>query len=431
MMNMNSVFEADDGKTPEQLCAERTKCILDATLLKQPDHVPIILRLGYLLSELAGTTRQELYENPQKMKDALVSAGQYFQPDAVAAFGGNPGASRILADRSTRWPGFGLGPNGAFQTIEIEFMKAEDYDHFIEDPADWGIRKYLPRVFGELEGLSLLPPLGLFTFGYYSMMQNLPTFANEALVKSFQALARAAQSQVQANANHKMITDGVQAAGFAPFQFTGPLIEAPFDYMTDTLRTMKGTFADMRRLPDKLLAAEEKVSRFMMEHALKFTRSAVEAGQRAYTSFPLHYGSDEWMSLAQFERFYWPQLKSMILKLVENNVTPIIFYEGNWDKRLKYLAELPKGKTIGMFQSSDIFKVKEVLGDTMCIFGGMKVSMLMGWTVEEIRERTKKVCEEVGKGGGFIMTTDIGELEGCNPEMVKAWVDATKEFGAY
>ena len=137
------------------------------------------------------------------------------------------------------------------------------------------------------------------------------------------------------------------------------------------------------------------------------------------------------MSLPQFEKFYWPQLKSMMLQFIDAGITPWCYYEGVWDQRLQYLAELPKGKTMGSFQSSDIFKVKEIVGDTMCIMGGMPNSLLKGGTVEEVRDFTKKLCESVGKGGGFIMCTGVMELEGCKPELVKAWADATKEFGVY
>ena len=137
------------------------------------------------------------------------------------------------------------------------------------------------------------------------------------------------------------------------------------------------------------------------------------------------------MSLPQFEKFYWPQLKSMMLQLVENGITPFCFYEGVWDQRLEYLAELPKGKTMGWFQSSDIFKVKQMVGDTMFIAGGMPNSLLQGGTVEQVRDYTKKLCEVVGKGGGYMMSTGIGEMEGCKPELVKAWAEATKEFGTY
>jgi len=183
----------------------------------------------------------------------------------------------------------------------------------------------------------------------------------------------------------------------------------------------------MRRCPDKLLAAEEKVARIQTETAIARSRAT---GRRSVT-IPMHRGSDGFISLPMFERFYWPQFKKMILDLIEAGITPFILWEGAWDQRLHYLAELPKGKTIGWFQQSNIFKVKEVLGGTMCIVGGMPVSMLLSSLPEEVREHTRKVCQGVGKGGGFIMSTDIAEMQGCDPELIQVWVDATKEFGAF
>jgi hypothetical protein len=67
----------------------------------------------------------------------------------------------------------------------------------------------------------------------------------------------------------------------------------------------------------------------------------------------------------------------------------------------------------------------------MCIIGGMPLSLLKGGTTEKVREYTKELCQKAGKGGGFIMANNVMELEGCNPELIKAWCDATKEFGAY
>jgi hypothetical protein len=61
----------------------------------------------------------------------------------------------------------------------------------------------------------------------------------------------------------------------------------------------------------------------------------------------------------------------------------------------------------------------------------MPIPMLKNGTPESVREHTKKVCQEVGKDGGFIMGTSVLELEGCKPELIKAWTDATKEFGKY
>jgi hypothetical protein len=77
--------------------------------------------------------------------------------------------------------------------------------------------------------------------------------------------------------------------------------------------------------------------------------------------------------------------------LVDHDITLICFCEGVWDQRLRYLIELPKGKTVGWFQSSDIFKVKEVVGETVCIIGGMKNSLLQCGTVEQVRAHQARV----------------------------------------
>jgi uroporphyrinogen-III decarboxylase len=120
----------------------------------------------------------------------------------------------------------------------------------------------------------------------------------------------------------------------------------------------------------------------------------------------------------------------MLLGMIERGVTPNLFYEGSYDQRLRYLRELPKGRTIGRFDRSDLFKVKEVLGDTICIVAGFPVSLLHAGTPEEIRAHTKKLVEVVGRDGGFIMGPNTSMAE-ADPERVKVWVDATREYGVY
>lgn len=420
--------EIDAGKSPEQLFGERMKRFQDALQLQQPDRVPSMLGFGYMLSEYGGITRQEQQDNFEVSQNLLEKAALEFQPDAAfGVFGLGPGPSKALGDQMTKWPGVGLGPDGSFQFAEQEFMKAEDYDAFLHDPSDWALRTYLPRAFSKLGGLANLPPFGMFAFGFYHT-SNFAAYASPQLLESMKAFNEAVQETLVAIG--KMMESGGRmiGLGFAPpFFMGGALIEAPFDFMSDTLRGMRGIMLDMHRRPEQLLAAQEKVLRFQVE----FAKNQAKATNTPYAFIPLHRGSDGFMSLPQFEKFYWPTLKRMMLELIDDGIMPGCFYEGVWDQRLEYLAELPKGKSFGWFQSSNIFKVKEVLGDTMCILGGMPNSMLQGGTVEQVRDFTRRLCQEVGKGGGYIMGTNIGELEGANPILVKAWMDATKEFGVY
>ena len=416
----------DAGKSNEQLLAERGKRLQDAIELKQPDRIPLNMPAGYLLADYGGITHEELLFNTAKAQELLERFALEFEPDTLIGLFNSPGPSLALGDRMTKWPGVQLPASNSFQFDEHEFMKGEDYDAFLRDPSDWTIRTYLPRAFKELEGLQYLPPLGMFAFGHYNL-GNLPMLATPPVAAAVQALNKAIQAAQRDAANVGASVQRMLALGFPPTPLAGSLTEAPFDFMSDTLRGMRGIMLDMLRRPDKLLAAERVVLDLQLEFAINFAKAT---GLKA-AFIPLHRGSDGFMSLPQFEKFYWPQLKEQMVTLVDNGITPVCFYEGVWNQRLKYLTELPKGKTVGWFQESDIFKVKEVVGDTMCIMGGMKNSMLVSGTVEQVRTCTKQVCEVVGRGGGFIMSTGVGEMEGSNLELVRAWADATREFGVY
>jgi len=422
------VANIDAGKPTQQLFGERLKRTKTAIALKQPDRIPVLLGFGNGLADLSNTTRKELMEDAEKQNNALLAAAQRFQPDIVITYPFGPEMSRILGDRMTKWPGLGLEDNESFQFHEQEFMKAEEYDEFINDLGDWTIRKYLPRTNSALEGLAMLPPLGVFAGGFYGLTGNIAKFALPPVVSSLEALTKAAQARMQWIMRLGGCIKLLAENGFPPSPLAGPLVHAPFDFMANTLRGMRGIFLDMRRCPEKLLAAEERILRLELDQSI----ANCKAFNLTSIMMFLHRGSDGFISIRDFEKFYWPQLKRQIIAICDAGIVPFVFWEGCWDQRLHYLTELPKGKTVGAFQESDIFKVKEVLGDTMCIVGGMKLSMLDGSVgAQEIRESTHKLCEEAGKGGGFIMSTSIFELEGTNPEMVKVWIDATREFGQY
>ncbi len=203
MSSIPTASAEDQGMTPQQLYAERSKRLDDAMHLRQPDRIPIFLMLGHLLADFGGITRLEMYENtPAALACIEAASADRFQPDAVERFPGGPGMSRFLGDQMTKWPGYGRGENESFQYQEAEFMKAEDYDAFLEDPADWAIRKYLPRVFTSLKALEMLPRLGMALLGYYGMADYLPMLNMPPLAAALEALVQGAQAQGKAIQGH-------------------------------------------------------------------------------------------------------------------------------------------------------------------------------------------------------------------------------------
>jgi uroporphyrinogen-III decarboxylase len=418
-------WEAKTSKTPAELLRERARRIKDAYELRVPDCVPIRLNFGYMLARLGGITNQELERDLDKAQALLEEYALYFEPDLIGGLGFLPHASTMLGDRQTKWPGYGLDPNGTFQFIEGEYMKAEEYDAFLDDPTDFTLRAFLPRAYSALEGLAGLPRMPIMLLGY-AALGNLATLAEPLVAAALEALSETSKQIAQLRAAAKASAQRMESLGFPMSLGSSSLVTAPFDFLSDTLRGMRGIMLDMYRCPGKLLAAEEKVVPILVDYAV----AAARRTGIPYCSIPLHRGSDGFMSLEQFETFYWPFLKAMLLGMIEGGVTPNVFYEGSYDERLRYLGELPKGKTIGRFDRSDLFKVKEVLGDTMCIVAGFPVSLLHGGTPEEIRAHTKKLIEVVGRDGGFIMGPNTSMAE-ADPERVKVWVDATREYGVY
>lgn len=411
------------AKSPEELRSERAKRIQDAYALKQPDRVPITLNLGYMLARLGNISHAELERNPDKSQELLEEYALYYQADKISG-GAIPGKlNRILGDRMTKWPGYDLPEDQPFQFQEGEYMSEEEYDDFLNDPSDFAIRTFLPRAFSQLEGLAMLPPLATAVMGHGA----LPTIGvlNAPPVQTaLKSLIKAAESMLEAGDRPIKNSQRMAELGFPSGPDFAGIATAPFDFIGDTLRAMRGSMMDMYRHSEKLLAAMEKAKKIILKSCVQLA----EMTGGNVIMMPLHRGSDGFMSIQQFETFYWPQLKELLLDMIDAGLIPAPFYEGVWDKRLHYLAELPKGKTRGSFEKTDMFKAKEIIGDTMCLSGGFPVSLLQAGTPEKVREHTKKICEIVGKGGGYIMSAGSA-MDYCDKELVKVWVDATKEFG--
>jgi uroporphyrinogen-III decarboxylase len=96
----------------------------------------------------------------------------------------------------------------------------------------------------------------------------------------------------------------------------------------------------------------------------------------------------------------------------------------------KYLRQLPKAKIFGLFDRSDMTRVKEVLGGHMCIAGYVPSSLLQMGTTEDVKKYCKWLIDVVGKDGGYIMSPG-SSVDEVKPENLQAMIDFTKEYGRY
>ncbi len=416
------------AKTGEELYKERNKRVQDAIALKVPDRVPIWFQdASFFPAKYTGISFREAMYDSDKVFAAYKKTFLDFEPDMFF----NPGhalhtpgdALDAVRCKQVILPGQGIPVNHSFQFVEAEYMKAKEYDEFLDDPTAFTISKYLPRVYEGLKPLQNIPPITGLLLGYFGM----PLSAGFAMPEIAGALGSFYNAGVIVQKHQTKAVAFVKEMGDLGFPLAcGAITLAPFDLIGDTLRGLRGILLDMYRCPDKLLAAIDKVTPLMIGLAL----AQVKASGCPGVFIPLHKGSDGFMSLEQFKTFYWPSLKKLILTFIDEGLTPCPFFEGDHTQRLEYLADLPKGKILGFFDGTDIYKAKEIIGKTMCMSGLMPLSLLQTGTPETVKAYAKKLIDVVGKDGGFIMGPRSA-MDEANPELVNVWFDFTKEYGVY
>jgi len=162
-------------------------------------------------------------------------------------------------------------------------MKADEYDAFIDDPTDYAIRKYLPRISGTMEPLTTLPPLKHFLKGYFGLRTG-SAFLKPEVISAFKSFFRAGLLMQKHEAIVQSFNLDMRQSGF-PEAF-GASVVPPFDSLSDTLRGMRGVMLDMYRQPEKLLAAIELLTPMTIRDTIGV---ATQAGNpRVF--MPLHRG---------------------------------------------------------------------------------------------------------------------------------------------
>jgi hypothetical protein len=421
------------GKTVTELLEEREKRVNDAIELRIPDRVPVTIITGAFSAKYVGLPVSSMYYDHDVYRKACVKTIVDFEPDQGASMimVRSGLIMELLDPRDSRWPGGTLPPDIPHQFVEGEYMKAEEYDLFLNDPSDFMFRYYIPRTYGSLKPFSEIPPFRNM-IGHRGFSTIIGLFSRPEFRELAEKLARAATEQERIMKEGVEFSKMMESIGYPSrgggVMGGGGVSMAPFDIIADHLRGMRGAMLDMYRCPDKLLTACDKILGWQIEQSVPTEPDS--RGYRRRAGMPLHRGSDSFMSLEQFEKFYWPGLKKAILTNVDLGYIAAPFWEGIWNDRLEYLLELPKGRVVFHCENTNIFRAKEILGDHMCIQGGVPPTILQAGTPDDVDEYCKKLIDVVGKDGGFILGPGSA-IDYARPENIKAMIDAAKKYGKY
>jgi uroporphyrinogen-III decarboxylase len=107
-----------------------------------------------------------------------------------------------------------------------------------------------------------------------------------------------------------------------------------------------------------------------------------------------------------------------------------LFAEGSFNTRLDLVNEFPKGAVHWLFDRTDMAKAKKILGDKCCISGNVPSSLLIMGKPEEVKAYCRKLIEDCGKGGGYILAGGA-QVDRGKPENFRAMLEAAWEYGVY
>jgi len=393
----------------EQLYQQRLRRYVTAMRNEKPDMVPIRPFVAEFTAVYAGYTIQEVTHDYEKAFAAARKCAADFDWDAVVPnmVYGWSGLVKAISLKYYACPGIELPPDTPFQYVEPPeedaWMQPDEYDELVRDPTGYLYNVWLPRVAEDVS------PMGQPT----SYRNNL-------------ALVRGGMAMLQ-----YFTAFGTQIARLRSESGTvsalSGILKAPFDIIADKLRGYKGLCTDLFRQPDKVLAACEALA----PQLLHVAATGADPERNLPVGFWMHRGCVPFLSLEQFERFYWPTLRWIIEELWKQGIQTLFYAEGEWNPNLKYIAELPAGSIVYHVDRGDIFEVHRVLGEKFCISGGIPNDLLAFGTPQEVREYCKKVIDGVARDGGYIMDASAIMQDDTKTENLKAMTEATREYGVY
>ena len=406
----------------KKLYQERKTRVETAVAGGQPDRVPNVLLVGTYPIHKAGMTMAESVVDHEKACQAMLSFYETHSCTDTASISNFMPAAKTLENldvKTARWPGDpkGLDVNNTYQFIEFPTLEAEEYEEFFRDPAGFWISKHLPRTIGLFEPLAKMD--------FYELILGAQRFLTDpSAIPVYQRLLAAAEENQRMNQIIGRYDQKLKDLGY--YSIMGGGSATAFDMLGDTLRGTFGMMPDLIEERDNVKRALEIFVKLHLKDSLEFCRAT---GSR-YAWVMLHKGFDNFISDTDYRELYWPYLQQWILGLIEHDITPVVYTEGAYNTRLKYLKDVPEHKVIYHFEEVDLKLAKKELGDTACLMGGFPVYTVRYGTPEQIEEQVKELLDIMAPGGGYLFTTGYS-LEDCPEENMEALLQAVEKYGKY
>ncbi|RMD04140.1 uroporphyrinogen-III decarboxylase [Clostridium autoethanogenum] len=363
-------------KTSQELYNERLTRIKKAIALEKPDRTPVIPYADAFLANVAGVKLSDYVSNLEISNKVQIDGAKMFRFDGSSGTFSNAAMMGMIFFSNIKLPGRELPDNTLWQVDEREYMTVDDYDTIID------------KGFEEFQN------------NFYASKINVD------FQKTQEIITKAPQF------NKNMRDEGY------PLYYAGT-ISHPVDYLSGG-RTMAKFMVDIRRIPEKV----EAVMDIITDANIKAMKQSIQNAVDPISVFvAMGRGCPDFYNSKLWERFIWNPLKKITYAVIETGLTANFHIDANWQRSLDYFKDFPKGTCV--FETdgtTDIYKIKEKLGDRMCIKGDVQAAKLTLGTPDEIYNYSTQLIKDMGRG--FILASGCGIPPNARPENVKAMVAA-------
>ncbi|MFZ7132385.1 MAG: hypothetical protein ACOWWR_08510 [Eubacteriales bacterium] len=379
-----------------ELYQARKQDILLTTNHKLPKHVPVVSNLVTWPAAYRKQKMADLYEDPDLYVRTMSSVYDDIYADCYFSVGVSPNipAYDLLGSKT-----FFISSDGTTMQHKQDCkMLASDYDALIGDPVKFMVNVLAPRRYPNLN----------------DTRENV----KKLLIKVLKQIAkfRGANKALNETVKNKY--------NILPLR-SGTTMVSPFDIIFDRLRGFQNTLVDVRRYSDKLLAATKALAPKYMAPIQKINFEYPFVGATPHA--PTYLGAKN------FEKFYWPTYKAMIIAIAEKGSKAMINLEGKWRSLYPLLLDMPQSSIVGIVEEDDPFEAKKLIGDRFTIISGVPTHYIKYKTKQECLDYAKKVIDELAPGGGFMFSTEknLLSLTDVNVENYIALQEFVHEYGKY
>ena len=364
-----------------------------AVRLEKPDRVPSHILATGAFTKAVGGTVGDWYTNEDKSWAAIDKVWDYTggwdMMIVVAAM--STGAWKLASALGMlvklRLPGVDLPDDYTLQAVEEEVLKPEDYDTICE--------------------------IGWDKFVNQDYLFRITDFTPEGVAKALGDQASSGFRAIEMWNNRGVMVVVPCLSTMHPF------------FRLSVGRSMVKFMEDVYYSPGKVEKALRVVTREAIEQWIAHCKMlnqkiAFVAEERSCGFFfPLNF----------FERFWWPYTQEIVEALWSEGIVTWFHLDQCWDKNIPYFKKLPRGSAIlALDGTTDIIAAKETLRGHLCLAGDIQPALMSIGKPEDVEAYCKKLIDEVGRDGGFILNTGCEMPTAVKLDNWRAMVQTSRNY---